>query len=299
MPATERFGLQRKIIAAMTSAGWRHAAHVSFLYEADITRLLETLKEINKGRSIGSAITFNTAMMKIVVEGVRACPKMNGHIRYNELLTRGRVTTFENIDVTMPVMIDENTMMTVNLRDMGRKSIGEIRDAVADTIRRARSSHLQQAMYEVAMSDTMKELKRLHIFKALGRLIGFWLDGGGKTLLHGAEKRRYKAIPETERLTVRDLEQGTITITNPGMLFKRWNGVCAVLEIVPPQIAAVAINMPRNKAVVDRDGTIRAAKSVELTIVFDHRALDGADLVPFVRRVDQIMSAPETLKEFL
>lgn len=299
MPATERLGLQRKIIAAMTSAGWRHAAHVSFLYEADITRLLETLKEINKGRDIGSAITFNTAMMKIIVEGVRACPRMNGHICYNEFLTRGRVTTFKNIDVTMPVMIDEKTMMTVNIHDMGRKSITEIRDAVADTIRRARSSNLQQAMYEVAMGDTMKELRRFHVFKALGRLIGFWLDGGGKTLLHGAEKRRYEATPETERLTVRDLEQGTITITNPGMLFKRWNGACVMLELVPPQIAAVAINMPRNRAVADRDGTIRAAKSVELTIVFDHRALDGADLVPFVRRVDQIMSAPETLKEFL
>ncbi len=299
MSATEQFGLQRKIIANMTSAGWRHAAHVSFLYEADITRLLETLKEINKGRNFGNAITFNTAMMKIVVEGVRACPKMNGHIRYNEFLTRGRVTTFESIDVTMPVMIDENTMMTVNIHDMERKTITEIRDAVADTIRRARSSNLQQAMYEVAMFDTLNELKHFHVFKALGRLIGFWLDGGGKTLLHGSEKRRYKAMLETERLTLRDLEQGTITITNPGMLFKRWSGGCVMLEIVPPQIAAIAINMPRDKAVVDRDGTIHAAKSVELTIVFDHRALDGADLVPFVRRVDQIMSAPETLKEFL
>ena len=296
MPDTKRFGLQRKIIANMTSAGWRHSPHVSFLYEADVTRMMETLKEINAGRGIGEAITFNTAMLKIIAEGVKACPKMNGHIRYSERLARGSVTTFESVDVTMPVMVDRDTMMTLNVRGMEKKSMTEIRDAVADLIRRARNTDLRQVMYEVAMHDTLKELKRFRIVKVLGRLIGLLLDGGAKLLPNREEKRRFDAIPASERLTWRDLEQGTITVSNPGTLFKRWNGECVLLELVPPQIAAIAVNMVRDRAVVGKDGAVRAAKTAKLTIVFDHRALDGADLVPFIRRVDRIISTPEIFK---
>ena len=295
MAKTERFGLQRKIIANMTSAGWRHTPHACFVYEAEVSKLLAMLKEINIGRNFASVITLNTAMLKIVAEGIKASPKMNGHIRYNEHLSRGRVTSFEQINITTPMMVDAKTMMTVNLRDLGQKSMSEIRDSIADIVRRMKKTNLQQAMFEVVMHDTLLELKRLHVLKALGRLIGFWLDGGPKTLLHGAEKRAYEAIPHTERLTYRDLEQGTITVTNPGTLYKRWNGTCAMLEIVPPQIAAIAINMARNRALVGKDGTIRAGKTLDLTIAFDHRVLDAADLVPFIARIDQLISAPNKL----
>ncbi len=139
-------------------------------------------------------------------------------------------------------------------------------------------------------------MKRFRIVKVLGRLIGLLLDGGAKLLPSREEKRRFDAIPASERLTWRDLEQGTITVSNPGTLFKRWNGECVLLELVPPQIAAIAVNMVRDRAVVGKDGAVRAAKTAKLTMVFDHRALDGADLVPFIRRVDQIISTPEIFK---
>lgn len=299
MPQTERFGLQRKIVAAMTSAGWRQTPHACFIYEAEVTGLMEVLKELNAGRDFSDAITINTAMLKIIVEGIKACPKMNGHIRYNAFLAGGSVTTFEQIDVTLPVILDRNTMMTLNIHGMEQKSISGIRDAVADAVRRAKNSNLQQVMFEVAMHDTLLELRRGRVFRALGRLLGVWLEGGQKQLLHGRAKREYQAIPETERLTRQDLEQGTVTVTNPGMLYKRWDGECVMLEIVPPQIAAVGINMVRDRAVVDTDGTIRAGKIMALTIAFDHRALDGADLVPFVARVDRILRAPEMLRDWI
>ena len=299
MPQTEQFGLQRKIVAAMTSAGWRHTPHACFLYEADVTKLVELLKELNTGRDFSDAITVNTAMLKIIVEGIKACPQMNGHIRYNEFLAGGSVTLSEHIDVTLPVMLDRKTMLTLNIHGLEQKSISGIRDAVADSIRRAKNSNLQQVMYEVAMHDTLLELRRGRVLRALGRLLGFWLEGGPRRLLHGRAKRAYQAIPATERLTRRDLEQGTVTVTNPGMLYKRWDGACVMLEIVPPQIAAVAINMVQDRAVVDKDGTLRAGKVMALTIVFDHRALDASDLVPFVARVDQILRAPEVLREWI
>ena len=296
---TTRFGLQRKIVAAMTSSGWQHAPHVSVLYEADVTKLLETLREINAGLGLGRMITLNTAMLKIIAEGLKACPIMNGHIHFSDWLARGSVTTIEEINVTMPVMIDRDNMMTLNVRGMEKMSMSEIRDAVKDLIRRARNTHMPQVMYEVAMHDTMQELKHLRIGKAVGRLIGALLDGTWKELLHGEEKRRYKKTPPAERLTWKDLEQGTVTVSNPGMLFKKMNGACLMLEIIPPQIAALAVNMVRDKPVVRKDGSIDTAKIVEMTIVFDHRAMDGNDLVPFLNRVEQLISSPDLLREMI
>ena len=296
MPKTQRFGIERKIIAAMTSEGWRHAPHACFMGEFEAGKLLETLREINTGRSFADAITFNTAMLKIIAEGIKACPKMNAHIRFSRHTARGSVTTFEQIDVTTPVMLDRNTMMTLKLRDIGSKSLSEIRDCLADLVSRAKNTNMQHVMSEVAIHDTLAELKRFRLIKAIGRLIGYLLDGGSRWRLHGADKRAYDAIPVTQRLTYRDLEQGTITVSNPGTLYKRFGGACTILEIVPPQIAAIAINMVRDRVVVDKDGTIRPAKITELTIAFDHRALDASDLVPFVTRVRKLIESPEPLK---
>lgn len=299
MSSTERFDLNRKIVAAMTSDGWRNTPHASFMIETDATRLTEVLKEINAGRSIGEAITFNTAMMKIIVEGLKACPKMNGHVKYSRLLVRGKLTLLDEINVTMPVLVKPGTIVTLNVRGVEKMSMTGIRDAMTDLVRRARNSHLPQVMYDVGFRDTLIELKRFHFIRGFGRLLGFCLDRGKRSLLHGKEKKRYEAIPESERLTWRDMEQGTVTVSNPGSLLKSAVEDCTLMEIVPPQVAAVAIDSVRDKAVVGRDGSIRAAKTVKLTVIFDHRALDGSDCVPFVRKVCEIMGSPEVLKEYL
>ena len=71
-----------------------------------------------------------------------------------------------------------------------------------------------------------------------------------------------------------------------------------LLDIIPPQLVMLAINPVLDRPVVDRDGALRAGKVLPLTVVYDHRALDASDLVPFVKRLDEIFSAPEALKDF-
>ena len=296
MPVTENFGLDRKIVASMTSSGWKNIPLVSVLYEMDVSILMDVLKEYNNGRTISETMSFNTAMLKIISEGIKAAPKTNGHIRYSNLFVKGSLTTFEEINVTMPVMIDRDTMMTVNVRGMEKMSMTGIRDSIAGLIRRAKNTHLPTAMYEVGFRDSMKELKKGHVIKAAGRLIGAMCDGSKKPLLRGAEKRRYLEIPESERLTWRDLEQGTVTISNPGTLIKRWNVNCVLLDIIPPQVCAFGINRVDERPAVMKDGSVGISKMTTLNIVFDHRALDGNDLIPFFRRIDEIISSSENIR---
>ncbi len=298
MSTKQKLDLHRKIIADTTSQGWRDSPHICAVYEPDVTKLLETLEEINSGRG-SDRISVNTVMLKIIAEALVSCPRLNAHIHYNKRLTRGHVTLFDNVDVTMPVMLDEQTTVTLNIHSVEQKSLTGIRDAVDDAVRRARNSNLQEALYEVAIHDTLAGLRRFHIFKALGRLIGFRLDGGHKTLLHGSAKRKYKRIPVTERLTRHDLEQGTITISNIGALYRGWNVRCNLIDIVPPQVAAIAINPIQERVMPLGGGGYMLGKVLPLTIAHDHRALNGADFIPFFERIEQIMNEPEILKEWI
>lgn len=96
---TEHFGIARKIVSNMTSESWETIPHACVTYDADVTKLFEVLKQINNDKTKSQKITVNTAMLKVIVEGLKACPKMNGHIEFNRKLVRGKVTTLENIDI--------------------------------------------------------------------------------------------------------------------------------------------------------------------------------------------------------
>ena len=296
MPTTEQFKIDRKIIANMTTEGWQTIPHACFEVELDVTLLLGILKEVNSGKTHAEAITFNTAMVKIITEAMKKSPRMNSHLSFSNLFVQGKLTTFEHINVTMPVIIDREVMTTLNVKNVDELSMTGIRDSLNEMIRRAGNTHLPTVMYEVGIHDTMVKLRHLHVIKALGRLIGATLDGTMKRSLHGEEKRKYKAIPETERLTWKDLEQGTVTISNPGMLTKRWKSKCTLLDIIPPQVTAVAINRVDEKPVADKDGNIKVASTSTITVAFDHRALDGADFIAFTREIDIIMGSEERLR---
>ena len=298
MSTKQKLDLHRKIIADTTSRGWNDSPHICAVYEPEATRLLETLEDINSDRNSGR-ISVNTVMLKIIAEALVSCPRLNAHIHYNKRLTRGYVTIFDNVDITMPVMLGDHTTVTLNIHSVEQKSLTGIEEAVKDSIRRAKKSNLHEALYEVAFHDTMIELRRFHIFKALGRLIGFRLDGGQKTLLHGTAKRKYKKIPATERLTRHDLEQGTITVSNIGTLYRGRNVRCTLIDIVPPQVVAIAINPIQERVFPQSGGGSRIGKVLPLTIAHDHRALNGADFIPFFERIEQIMSAPELLKKWI
>lgn len=297
--ATEHFGIARKIVSNMTSESWETIPHACVTYDADVTGLFQVLDRINAGRTKAEKITVNTAMLRILVEGLKACPKMNGHIDFNRKLVRGEVKTLENIDISMPVVLKTGEMMTINMHGMESKTMSQMRDAIADSMRRANNSDMNEVMFEVSMDNTVQGLKKGKIMQTLYRLIGSKTGKHKVHTLHGEAKRKYYAIPTDQRLTKRDIEQGTITISNLGSIYRNWKGACTILEIIPPQLVAIGVGAAQQKPVCAPDGSIHSARILPLTVAFDHRALDMGDLVPFFDRLDQIFANAQVLKEWL
>lgn len=296
---TEHFGIARKIVSNMTSESWEVVPHAGFTYEADVSGFLDVIKEINQGKTGVDKISVNTAMLRVIVEGIKACPIMNSHIHFNRKLVRGRLETFENIDISMPVTFENGEMMTLNMHDMGNKTMTEINAAIHDTMRRAKNTNMDEVMYDVSLDNTLTALKHGKIGQTVCRLIGSKTGKHKVKNLSGRAKKEYYAIPETERLTKHDIEQGTITVSNLGSLWRDWHGDCALLEIIPPQIVAMAISAAQKTPMVDENDNIYIGRKMTLTLIFDHRAVDMGLLIPFVKKIDGVFKNPEIIKEWI
>lgn len=297
---TEHFDIQRKIVANMTTESWEQIPHVAYVYEADVTDLMTEFKKLRSTSK--TKITLNTVLMKAIIEGLKAAPVMNSHLNYNRKLVRGELKTFEDINISMPMLLPDGRMMTVNLRDFQNKSLLAMTDYIADVTRRAENTNLNEVMFDVSLDNTITGLKQGKVKQTVRRLIGSKTGKHKVHTLHGAAKKAYYSIPEKDRLTKKDIEQGTVTISNLGSLYKGQSGYGTLIEIVPPQVCAFALGAVQDKPVVvtDKFGnkTIEARQILPITVVFDHRALDFGDVIPFLKKMDSIFAHPQVIQEW-
>ncbi len=295
-----RFGIQRKIVANMTTESWQNIPHVSYLYEPDVTDFLAKFKTFQAECGYEVKPTFNAVLLKAIAEAIEVDPVINAHIHYERGLVRGKVTVFDNIDISVPWTLPDGNMMTITMKDMGNKTLKEIAEYQADINRRLEKTNLTEALYSVSFHDTVEKLKKGHIIKAIKRIYGANTNPNHKIrLLKGAEKKAYNAIPETERITRKDLKQGTITVSNIGADSRGLAGECAMLMVIPPQICAIGVGALQRRPVVVKNENgeeeIVIRTILPMNICFDHRALDFGEVRPFLTKMQEIFENPEMI----
>lgn len=299
---TEHFGIQRKIVSNMTTESWQTIPHATYIYEPDVTNFYNEYKKLNATGKHADKITINTIMLRAICEGLKAAPIMNSHIDFNPRLVRGRIDTIEDINISMPMLLPNGKMMTINLHDFGNKNLDEMTSYIHDVNRRAQNTNLDEAMFEVSMDNTLTALKHGQVLKTVNRLIGSKTGKHKVKTLSGKAKKEYESIPLTDRLSKYDIEQGTVTVTNVGSVYREMKGAIAMLEIIPPQIVAVAVCSMQDRVVpvTSEDGStsFEVRKVMPLCIAFDHRAIDFAEMVPFCRKLDEIFEHPEVIQNW-
>ncbi len=293
------FGIQRKIVANMTSESWETIPHISYVYEPEVSKFLETIKELNESNKFSVKLTVNTVMLKALCEAFKAAPQLNAHIDFNRKLVRGKITQFDEIHAGMTWILPNGEMMTINLHDIGNKNLVELTEYIADVSRRIGNTDLTEVMFSVSFNDTIEKLKKGKIKQAVLRLFGAKTGKHKIKTLSGQAKKDYYAIPETDRLTANDIKQGTVTISNIGSITRGIPGHASLLSIIPPQIFVVCIGSAIKKPVVKQDENgndiIVVGQEMPIDLVFDHRAVDFGEVAPFVRRLEEIFKNPEEM----
>ncbi|MBO4342169.1 MAG: 2-oxo acid dehydrogenase subunit E2 [Clostridia bacterium] len=296
---TTWLGIQRKIIANMTSESWKTVPHIGYSYEPEVTKFMAAVKELNNSGKHSSKITINTIMLKAIAEGLKAAPELNANIHFDAKRVKGYITEYEDIHASMTWVLPNNEMMTINLHDIGSKTLAELNDYINDTARKIGNTNLDEVMYSISFDDTIRELKKGKIFKAANRLIGAKLGKHKITTLKGREKKDYYAIPETDRLTKEDIRQGTVCISNIGSTTRGIRGRCTMLAIIPPEVFVICMSSVQKTPVVitDENGEdkIVPGNIMPMEMVFDHRALDFGKLIPFIKRMEEIFDNPQEI----
>jgi pyruvate dehydrogenase E2 component (dihydrolipoamide acetyltransferase) len=92
------------------------------------------------------------------------------------------------------------------------------------------------------------------------------------------------------KISLDELRGGTFTLTNAGAV-----GGHAFIPIINyPEVAILGIGRAQPKPVV-REGQIVARRMLPLSIAFDHRVVDGADVVRFLTLVMRLLEDPTQL----
>jgi pyruvate dehydrogenase E2 component (dihydrolipoamide acetyltransferase) len=98
---------------------------------------------------------------------------------------------------------------------------------------------------------------------------------------------RLQHAAQANRLALQDLQGGTVTLTNVGQL-----GIqLAVPVLNPPQSAILGIGAKRTKLVME-NGQVRSAMVMSITLVSDHRVVDGAVQGAFLQTFREYLANP-------
>ncbi|WP_160672211.1 2-oxo acid dehydrogenase subunit E2 [Clostridium sp. C8-1-8] len=299
---SQRFDLQRRVVSHMTSTSWKNIPHVSYIYEPDITDFFEEFsKLVRYKKSKDYKITFNTIMIKVIVEGLLAAPDLNAHIKYNHKKSEGSTEILERINVSIPWLLSDGKMITPIIPDADKMSLEEIADYMIKLSKRIENTNVEEMLYKAVVADTIGELKKFN-FTVIQRILASKVTRYGVKGLKGKEKEEYYKTAESERLTEEDIMSGTVTVSNIGSLYKEQRGFFALLEIIPPQVFAVGIGSVQERPGVytkeNKSKEIGIRKILPMCLAFDHRAVDFSSIIPFLKRVDEIFEKPEVIHKW-
>jgi pyruvate/2-oxoglutarate dehydrogenase complex dihydrolipoamide acyltransferase (E2) component len=296
------FDLQRKVVAHMTSSSWKSVPLVAYNYEPDITDFIAAFKTLSERNLQSTAdpfkLTFNTIMLKAVVEGLKAAPKLNSLLEFNARTVNGRLLVCEDINISLPWLLPDGKMITPIIMKADQLSLQGIGKSIAELDKKIKNTNIDEMLYRSVRADTLGEVKRLNP-RMFSRVYSSLLGHQRLQHLRGADKRKYYSLPENQRLTEKDIMDGTVTLSNIGSLYREQQGGFSLLEVVPPQVLAVGIGAIQEKPGVyldnSRNKQIGIRKVLPICLAFDHRAVDFSTLVPFLKRMDAIFAEPEEI----
>lgn len=290
------FDINRRVTAHATSSGWSKTPHATYLYEPDITDFYQYYMKRRSDLEDKYPITFTVVMLKAIAESLKVTPKLNALLHYNFRTKVGTHHQLKEVSITVPYLLPDNRMISPSIHNAGEKTLRQIAEALHDMKRKIKNTDIDAMQYVVAKKEIIEYLKHFN-FGAVLQILHTKL---GRNKLNIAKKRvkDYLSIPDNDKITFRDIFNASVLVSNLGSVFRQQRGGITLLDLISPQVFAVAINAIQDRPAVYTESDekkIGIRKILPLSLTIDHRALDGADFIPFQNHLDSIFSNPKIL----
>lgn len=199
---------QRRLIAEHMVASKKTSAHVTTVFEADMTRIVQVRERMAAEfeRSHGLKLTYTPFIARAAVEAINQFPIFNSSVEGTNVIYK------QAINLGIAVALETGLIVPVIKHAEDKNFLGMAR-AVQDLASRARSKHLN----------------------------------------------------------VEEVQEGTFTITNPGI----FGSLFGTPIINQPQVAILGVGVIEKRPVI-RNDAIAIRSMAYLMLTFDHRIIDGA-----------------------
>ena len=287
----KRFSLKRKVVGYKTTESWTTIPHVTFIYEADATNLLQEFDRF-RAENPDKKITLNTLLLKICVEAIKAAPQVNALIEYNPKYVTGNIKIKKAIDISIPWALENGEIVSINLRNFESKSVMEMQEYINKIALKIKNCDINIPLYQVSVNNMIGELKKGRLLTAIRALLGARFGKSRIAKFNKKDIESYNKISGENKITAQDLVPGTVTISNLGSVYKELKGFMGLLEIIPPQVFAIGIGSVQERVGVinneKAEKLIGIRKIIPMCLAFDHRALNFGEIAPFIQKLDNL-----------
>ena len=234
--------------------------HVSALLEFDVTDGRERLKVLKKA---GKKVSFNAWLIKVISKALEQHREATGYI-----FNKRKLMIFDDINISIMVekeLEGKKVPIPLVIEKANEKNIEEITQEIEDAKKRVLSDK------DIVLQKRSAKYERLyyHLPGFLRRMV--W------RLILNHPKIAFKKM-------------GNVIITSPGMMGKI-NGWFIQKSIHPVSFGMGSVI----KKPVVIDDEIRIREILNMTILLDHDALDGAPMVRFMNDLTRLIGKGDEL----
>lgn len=292
-----------KMISNVFVNGQRNSPSVCATYDADVTEFVKVFDKLKA--ECDYKLTLNALMLKVLVEGLKAAPRLNAHFTYNHKTTSGQYIIKKHIDVSMAVCKKDGSTFQMKLLHLEDKSLKEIALTAADARERLNTSELDEVMFEASRQHIIGELSKGRIVAPLRQALSASFGKGKVVRLSETLKSDFlkitgkKEFQPSGGIRVEEVNEGTVCFTNWGAICKSTGFNIVSGPLLYPQVFLFSMGRLREEKFVyeDESGNLRLGtkKILPLGLNFDHKIGGAYELIPFIDRLEEIFNNPEII----
>jgi len=295
------FDLQRKVAAFKTVEAWENIPHAGVIVDLDVTDILTFISELKKDPEYaGVRITINAVMLKLLAMALVEAPELNAYVSYDKNRNTGELIILDEVNMAIPVIVEDGRTITPVLKQVDKKSIKEICTDMENLWKRIKKTNIDLLLFEAGKKDTIEQLKKGHL-SMLSRIMANFFGKTKLKLPSKEEQKEYAKIPEEERLTTKDILSATILVSNIGSALPEARSTIGLLEIISPQTSVIGLTAIRKIPMVfttpDGKDEIKIRQVLPVSVYCDHRSIDFFHGIDFLKKCIEYCKNPRKLIE--
>ncbi len=273
-------------------------------YEMDVTELYKEFQILRE--NCGYKLTFNTLMLKILVEGLKSAPRLNAHFEYNHRKTSGKLIIKKHIDVALAVCLENGETFQVKAHHLEEKNLKETAFEAEEIKRKLQNTNLKRVMFKVGGQRMLGLASKGKIISTLSQFHSAYFGKGKIAKFSKLFKKKYRTVNTSSKpydgLKVDDFTEGTVCYTNWGTLYDKLDVNITYIPPLYPQVFLFATGRVTEKEYVTKDENgnliLKTKKVLPTTLVFDHKIGGANDIIPFIKKLDEITENPKIIHQW-